>query len=98
MSMDPLRLMVRAVFAYVFALALIRASGKRAVKQGDTPSFVLAVILGDLFDDFFWAEVSGGQFVVAAGMLVLMQVMTSVALFRAGQRQWRRPRGARVGA
>ena len=88
--MDPLRLAVRVIFAYAFALALIRASGKRAVKQGDPPSFVLAVILGDVFDDLFWAEVPASQFVVAAGSLVVMHVTASLALFRAGERRWRR--------
>jgi uncharacterized membrane protein YcaP (DUF421 family) len=87
--MDPLRLMTRVLFAYVFALALMRASGKRSVKQGDTPSFVLAVIVGDMFDDMFWAEVPATQFVVATGTLVLMHVMASVTLFRAGERKWR---------
>lgn len=88
--MDPLRLIVRVVFAYVFAQALIRASGKRTVKQGDPQSFVLAVILGDLFDDLFWAEVPAAQFVIASGTLVLMHVMATVSLYHAGQRNWRR--------
>jgi uncharacterized membrane protein YcaP (DUF421 family) len=88
--MDPLRLVARVVFAYAFAFALMRVSGKRAVKQGDAPSFVLAVILGDMFDDLFWAEVPASQFVVATGTLVLMHVTASVALFRADQRGRRR--------
>lgn len=87
--MDPVRLMARVVFAYLFVLALVRASGKRAVKQGDSPSFVLAIVLGDLFDDLFWGEVPAAQFVSAAGMLVLMHVAASVTLFRAGGRKWR---------
>jgi uncharacterized membrane protein YcaP (DUF421 family) len=96
--MDPLRLVVRVIFAYLFALALMRVSGKRAVKQGDAPSFVLALILGDMFDDLFWAEISASQFVVATGTLVLMHVTASVTLFRAGQRRWRQAaaRGARA--
>lgn len=87
--MDPLRIFVRVLFAYFFALALMRTSGKRAVMQGDSPSFVLAVILGDMFDDLFWAEVSAAQFVVASGTLVLMHVLASVTLFSAGTREWR---------
>ena len=89
--MDPLRLVARVLFGYLFALALVRMSGKRAVKQGDSPSFVLALILGDTFDDMVWAEVSAAQFVVASGTLVLMHVMSSVTLFCAGARKWRRP-------
>ena len=89
--MDPLRLIVRVLFGYFFALALMRAAGKRTVKQGDASSFVLAVIVGDLFDDLFWAEVPAAQFVVATGTLVLLHVMASVAVYRAGVRNWRRP-------
>jgi len=88
--MDPWRLGVRALFAYFFALALVRSSGKRTVKQGDPQSFVLAVIVGDMFDDLFWAEVSAAQFVVATGTLVLLHVMASLTLYRAGERNWRR--------
>lgn len=96
--MDPLRLVVRVVFAYFFVLALVRASGKRAVKQGDSPSFVLAVILGDMFDDLLWGEVPAAQFVAATGVLVLMHVLASVSLFTAGSRRWHRAtaRGARA--
>jgi uncharacterized membrane protein YcaP (DUF421 family) len=96
--MDPLRLLVRVLFAYVFALALVRAAGKRVVMQADTPSFVLAVIVGDTFDDLFWGEVPAAQFVVAMGTLVLMHLMASVTLFRTGERKWRRARVARPGA
>ena len=92
--MDPLRLALRVLFAYVFALALIRASGTRSVKQGDAQSFVLAVILGDMFDDLFWAEVPAAQFVVAVSTLVLLQVVASLTLFRSGERKWRRQRAA----
>jgi uncharacterized membrane protein YcaP (DUF421 family) len=88
--MDPLRLIVRVVFAYVFAHVLIRVSGKRTVKQGDSASFVLAVIIGDMFDDLFWAEVPGSQFVIATSSLVLLHAAASLTLFRAGERNWRR--------
>ena len=91
--MDPLRLIVRVLFAYLFALALMRTSGKRSVKQGDPQSFVLALIIGDMFDDLFWAEVPAAQFVVATGTLVLLHVMASVSLYRAGERDWRRTAG-----
>jgi uncharacterized membrane protein YcaP (DUF421 family) len=87
--MDPLRLITRAVFAYLFALALVRVSGKRAIIHGDTTSFVLAIIIGDLFDDMFWAEVPGSQFIVALSSLMLVHVTASVWRFHAGARKWR---------
>jgi uncharacterized membrane protein YcaP (DUF421 family) len=59
----------RAAFAYVFLLAMIRASGKRTVAQGTTFDFVLALVLGDMIDDLVWGEVGAARFAVAVGVL-----------------------------
>ena len=75
--MDPLRILVRAVFAYLFIVLLMRLSGKRAVAEATTFDFVLAIIIGDMFDDLFGAEVPAAQFVVATGVLVLLEVGVS---------------------
>jgi uncharacterized membrane protein YcaP (DUF421 family) len=88
--MDPLRLIVRTAFAYVFILALLRVSGKRTVKQGDIASFVVALIIGDMFDDAIWAEVPVSQFVAGVGTLVFLHALVSVNLFTSGSRAWRR--------
>lgn len=72
--MEVERLIVRAVFGYLFLLGLIRVSGKRTVAQGTVFDFIVALILGDLIDDLLWAEVPAAQFVVAAGTLVLTHV------------------------
>ena len=75
--MEPERILVRAVFAYVFIVLLMRLSGKRVVAEATTFDFVLAVIVGDMFDDLFWAEVPASQFVVATGTLVLLEIAVS---------------------
>jgi uncharacterized membrane protein YcaP (DUF421 family) len=77
--MDPSRIAVRAVAAFVFLLILLRLAGKRAVAQGTPFDFVLALILGDLVDDLLWAEVPASQFVVAAGTLGLVHTLISLA-------------------
>ena len=94
--MDPLRIVVRVVFAYVFALALVRISGKRLVGQTDVASCVVALILGDMFDDVLWSEVAAAQFVVGAGALVLAHALVSLDAFSRGTREWRRMRGGAV--
>jgi uncharacterized membrane protein YcaP (DUF421 family) len=76
---EPHRIAVRAVFAYVVLLALLRASGKRTVAQGTAFDFVLALVLGDMVDDLVWAEVSAARFTVGAGMLTLAHTFVSVA-------------------
>ena len=75
--MELSKILVRAVFAYLFALILLRLSGKRELAEATAFDFVLAIIVGDMFDDLFWAEVSAAQFVVAVGTLVMMEVVIS---------------------
>jgi len=90
--MSPLHIIVRAVFAYVFVMILTRLSGHRTVRRADVPSFVVALIIGDMFDDLFWGEVAASQFVVGVGTLFLVDVWTRSALAGAGVRAWRRQR------
>ena len=88
--MDPLRLVIRILFAYLVSLVLVRISGHREVQQVDVHSFIVALIVGDLFDDLFWQEVPAAQFVVAVGSLFIMHVMASLQWFHAGRRAWPR--------
>ena len=87
--MDAIRIAVRAAFAFTMVLILIRASGKRTINQGDLSSFVVGVVIGDLFDDFFWAEVAAAQFIVAVGTIVLAHLLGRTALTSSGMRDWR---------
>jgi uncharacterized membrane protein YcaP (DUF421 family) len=82
--MDPLRILIRVVFAYAVLLVLIRLSGKRAVKQSNAFDFTLALILGDLIDDVVWAEVAVAQFVAAASVLVIVHMAVDMLKYRAG--------------
>ena len=84
--MDPFRIAIRAIFAFIMLLALVRISGKRNVKQGSPFDFAVALILGDLVDDILWAEVAAAQFVVAAGVLVLTHTVFDVIRFRIRER------------
>jgi len=84
--MDPLRIAVRVFAAYAFALILTRISGHRTVKHADAPTFVVSLVIGDMFDDFFWGEVPAAQFVVGVGTLFLMQVWMKVGTAKAAMR------------
>jgi uncharacterized membrane protein YcaP (DUF421 family) len=72
--MDPFRIAVRCLVAYVFLLVVTRLAGKRFVRHTHTFDFVLALIVGDLVDDALWSEVSVAEFVVAAATLVFMKL------------------------
>jgi uncharacterized membrane protein YcaP (DUF421 family) len=83
--MDLWRIAVRVLFAYIVTLAFVRASGRRSVAEANVPSFVLALIIGDMFDDLFWAEVPAAQLVVGAGTLVLSHVVSNRMTYRSGR-------------
>lgn len=94
--MDPLRIAVRVAFTFAMVLILIRA-GKRTIKHGNLSSFVIAVVVGDLFDDFFWAEVPASQFVVAVGSLMTLHLLTRTIVTAGGMRDWIRVARGRTG-
>lgn len=88
--MELWRIIVRALFAYVFALAVMRIAGKRTVARADASSFVVMVVIGDMFDDLLWAEIPAAQFVVGVGALVLCHIAAGLGAFRSAERMWRR--------
>ena len=91
--MDPLRIALRVVFGYFWVLALLRLTGKRAIKHGDVSTFVVALVIGDMFDDLFWAEVPPWQFVVGVTTLIFTHLWMTAGRVRAGSREWRRDAG-----
>ncbi len=79
--MELYKIALRALFVYIFILALLRLSGKRTVAHASTFDFVLALILGDMFDDLFWAEVPASQFVMGTSALVVTHLLFSMGSF-----------------
>lgn len=88
--MDPARIIVRVVFAYIFVLVLTRLSGHRTINRIDVPSFVVALVIGDMFDDLFWSDVPASQFVVGVGTLFLVHLRLATQAFNSGRRNWGR--------
>lgn len=82
--MDPLRIVVRVVCAYILLLVMVRLAGKTAVKHASPLDFVTALILGDLVDDAVWAEVNASVFVVATGSLFMVHAAVDYVRYRAG--------------
>ena len=76
--MSPGAIALRAVVAYVFLLALVRASGKRLVSEATGMQFVLAIMIGDLVDDAMLATVPVAQLIVAAGTLAILQLSIAI--------------------
>jgi uncharacterized membrane protein YcaP (DUF421 family) len=73
---------IRALFAYLVLLALLRASGKRTVAEGSPFDFVLALVIGDMIDDLLWAEIGAAHFSAAVGTLAVAHTVVSWASSR----------------
>lgn len=81
--MDPLRITIRALAAFVFLLALLRLSGKRTIYQGTAFDFVLALVLGDMIDNAIFDEVPFAQFAVGSITLVATRMLITLHKGRA---------------
>lgn len=79
--MDLWRIAVRALVAYIYLLAVTRATGKRVVSQATPFDFVVSLILGDLIDDALWAEVSMAKFGVATATICFCDILTKLGGF-----------------
>jgi len=66
---DFLGIVVRVSVTYNYALIILRVSGKRSLANLNPLDFVVALIIGDLFDDLFWAEVP-----LASGLVALATI------------------------
>ena len=86
--MDLWHVITRVLFGYVFALVLIRASGRRTVRHAEFSSFVVLLVIGDMFDNLFWSEISIAQFSVGAGTIAIMHVLARSAALRVGAVAW----------
>lgn len=72
---DLIGVALRISFSYLFILTLLRLSGKRSIRGLSPLDFLVALILGDLFDDVFWGEVAVAQAVVAMTSIILLHTL-----------------------
>lgn len=68
-------IIVRVSVMYLYALALVRIAGKQSIGQLTAMDFVITTIIGDLFDDVFWAEVPVAQAMVAFAVLIFVHML-----------------------
>ncbi len=80
--MDPARIAVRVLLAYVCLLIMTRISGKRAVGQSTPIDCLVALIIGDLVDDVLWGEVAVATFGAAVASITFCELVASFAASR----------------
>ena len=76
-ELDLLGIALRVSVMYLYALSLVRISGKQTLGQLTAMDFVVTLIIGDLFDDVFWVEVPVVQGMVAFATLVFLHMLVT---------------------
>jgi uncharacterized membrane protein YcaP (DUF421 family) len=82
MELDLPGIILRGSIMYVYALTLVRISGKQSIGQLAAMDFVVTLVIGDLFDDVFWAEVPLVQGLVGFGTVVLAHMLVTLVASR----------------
>lgn len=70
----------RISIMYVFALAILRLSGKRSIHNLSPLDFVVATIIGDMFDDAIWSEISLAKTLVGITTIIGWHILVSVGV------------------
>ena len=76
-ELDLPGIILRVSVMYVYALALVRVAGKQTLGQLTGMDFVVTLVIGDLFDDIFWAEVPIVQGMVAFAIIVIAHMLVT---------------------
>jgi uncharacterized membrane protein YcaP (DUF421 family) len=79
MELDLVGIIFRVSVMYLYALTLVRISGKQSLGQLSPMDFVVTLIIGDLFDDVFWAEVPILQGMVGFATIILVHILVTYA-------------------
>jgi uncharacterized membrane protein YcaP (DUF421 family) len=79
---DLVGVALRVAVMYLYALAILRIAGKRSLGAIAPHDFVMTLIVGDMFDDVFWAEIPLASGITGMSILVLLHVLTSYAIYR----------------
>jgi uncharacterized membrane protein YcaP (DUF421 family) len=81
--MEPLLgILLRVSIMYVYTLLILRLSGRRSIDSMSPQDFIVAVILGDMFDDVFWSEVTVAMGIVGITTIIFIHLLVSYAVYR----------------
>ncbi len=72
---------VRLSVMYVYALAMLRLTGKRSLGALSALDFITTLIVGDLFDNIFWGTTPLANGLLAISVLTFLHVFTSALGF-----------------
>jgi uncharacterized membrane protein YcaP (DUF421 family) len=81
---------------YLYALTLVRVSGKQSLGQLTPMDFVVTLVIGDLFDDVFWTDVPVIEGLVAFAVIILLHIFVTFVTSRNKTIYWLLASPARV--
>lgn len=81
-ELDLTGIILRVSVMYLYALTLVRIAGKQSLGQLTGMDFVVTLIIGDLFDDIFWAEVPIAQGMVALAIIIFAHMLVTFGTSR----------------
>ena len=82
MELDLTGIIFRVSVMYLYALALVRISGKQTLGQLTAMDFIVTLIIGDLFDNVFWAEVPVMEGMVAMAVVIVLHMLVTFVTSR----------------
>jgi uncharacterized membrane protein YcaP (DUF421 family) len=88
MELDMTGIVFRVSVMYVYALALVRISGKSSIGQLTPMDFIVTLIIGDLFDDVFWADVPLEEGMVGVATIILAHILVTFVTSRNKSIYW----------
>jgi uncharacterized membrane protein YcaP (DUF421 family) len=74
---DLIGIALRITVIYFYALLLLRLSGKRSIGSLSALDLVVALIVGDMFDDIIWGEIPLSQGLVGMTTVVVMHTLVA---------------------
>jgi len=81
-------IIVRVSFIYLYALALVRISGKQTLGQLTPMDFIVTLIIGDMFDNVFWGEVPVIEGLVAFTTVTVIHILVTFFTSRNTSLYW----------
>src|SRR5687768_3174403 len=79
---DLFGISLRVLIIYVYALLLLRLSGKRSIAHLTALDFIVALAIGDMFDDVIWSEIPLAQGLVGVTTIVLLHTLVAFASWK----------------
>ena len=88
MELDLSGIILRVSVMYLYALALVRISGKQSLGQLTPMDFIVTLIIGDFFDDVFWQEVPLMEGMVGFATIILVHILVTLVTSRNKSIYW----------